>query len=427
MSIDTGTLLRESVRGRESADSIAGLVMAGFVGSFVAVVPPMYFPQIAARFDVEPESLGLLATVAFIVSTIAALVTGPLADKRGFRALLVTGSAAAGVYLLAFAIVPHYVLLIPLAVMGGIACAILPNISAAAAASISRPETRKRAIGWASASAALAVVAGVPVLSVLTHVAGWPAAFTLAALLTAVVTLFLYARIPARKETVGSGSPLDGFQQLLQHDSTRRLLISNIFRAMPWIAMVTYMGAYFGSHHDMGPGAISMVYTATGLTYLIGSLVARHVMTRISAKSIVTASNLIIGVLVLVIFTIADSFALAVFISGLSGMFGGVSWVAVLTLLGEESPASQSITMTVSGMLINGASAIGVALSGAILAAGSYGHMAVFLLVPTVLSAVVIYWPQGLPLRSIRRQCTAGQLLLSSDPDASAMASATSC
>jgi MFS family permease len=102
-----------------------GLVSAAhFVGHFQMLVVPPLFPLLKAHWRVGFVELGLALTVYAIVSVLAQLPMGYLADRFGSRKLLIGGLCLGGVSLASVGIVDRYAWLLVAAGVSGIANAV---------------------------------------------------------------------------------------------------------------------------------------------------------------------------------------------------------------------------------------------------------------------------------------------------------------
>lgn len=386
-------------------DGVALIALTSLIGAIIFLIPPMYFTQIATDLEVTTSSLGMTTTVLLLVGTLTAVVTGPLADHHGIRPLLIAGSVAAGGYLLGYSVAPSGTFLLPAAALGGVAYAILPNLSAAAAGAVSQEATRRRALGWNSASAALSVVIVSPVLALVVSIAGWRPAFALAAALSFGVAWLVRTRFCAVPVSASRQGFTAGYGTLLHHRQTCILFASGILRAICWFGMLTYLGAFLGERLNADALAIAAVYAAGGLAFFAGSLFAPRMMKRLRPACIIVATHVGMAVLVNMLFLGSRSLAIALIVTALLGLTGGFSFVTYATMLIEQTPAGRATTMSINAVLVSAAAATGGALGGAVLAAADYTALGFALSVPALCSALVLVWP----MRTVTREVDAAQ------------------
>lgn len=111
--------------GRSSEFRAVGLVSsAHFVGHFHMLVVPPLFSLLTVRWGVSFIQLGLALTVYAIVSVVAQLPMGYLADRFGSRKLLIGGLCLGGVSLASVGIVDKYSWLLVAYGLSGIANAV---------------------------------------------------------------------------------------------------------------------------------------------------------------------------------------------------------------------------------------------------------------------------------------------------------------
>ena len=93
-------------RSRGGEMQAVGLVSAAhFVGHFHMLVVPPLFPLLAARWHIGFVELGLALTVYAIVSVVAQLPMGWLADRFGSRRLLIGAPCLGGAALASIGVV----------------------------------------------------------------------------------------------------------------------------------------------------------------------------------------------------------------------------------------------------------------------------------------------------------------------------------
>src|SRR3954471_14837942 len=183
---------------RSERRTLVALGGGTFVGALVFIIPPLFFPQMAQDFQVSVPLLGQIMSVMLGLSVGLGLVVGPLADRSGYRRLIIIGLVAAALCLLVFGLAPTFLVLLMASVMGAVTDAGVIGPSFAMAGTAFVGTTARRAIGWTSAAQAGSAIVGVPLLAAVGAAAGWRMAFVGAGLLALVAVTVATRWLPHR-------------------------------------------------------------------------------------------------------------------------------------------------------------------------------------------------------------------------------------
>src|SRR5262245_16311754 len=104
---------------------LRALCAASFLALLPSFVLPAFFPAIARDFGTTVPILGQTLTIMVLIGAAAGLVVGPLADRRGHRALLVGGCIATAAALLGTGLAPTFLVLLLSCAVAGVAQATL--------------------------------------------------------------------------------------------------------------------------------------------------------------------------------------------------------------------------------------------------------------------------------------------------------------
>lgn len=122
---------------------------------------------IARDFSVTPGTVGLLVAAYTVPGIVAALITGPLADRLGRRRFMIGGAVVSGVFTVLGALAPTYpLLLLARGIAGMGAAVIMPNVVSTTAELYSTGE-RGRAVASLFLANTMASLAGVAVAGIL--------------------------------------------------------------------------------------------------------------------------------------------------------------------------------------------------------------------------------------------------------------------
>ena len=173
---------RPSLTGAADRRTLIALGCGTFVAALVFVIPPLFFPQMATDLHVSVPLLGQIMSAMLALSVGLGLVIGPLADRSGYRSLILIGLVAAAVCLFVFGLTPTFLLLFLASAAGAMTDAGVLGPSLAIAGTAFTGPAARRAIGWTTAAQSGSAIVAVPLLAAIGAVSGWRTAFVVAGL-----------------------------------------------------------------------------------------------------------------------------------------------------------------------------------------------------------------------------------------------------
>ena len=361
--------------------ALVALGLGTFVGTLVFIIPPLFFPQMAAELNVSVPLLGQTTSLMMALSVVLAIVVGPLADRAGYRPLIVGGLISASICFLAFVLAPIFPILLLASAAGALTDASVNGPSYALAGTAFSSAGARRAIGVASAAQAGSAIVGVPLLVAIGSAAGWRTAFVVAGILAVLVVVPAQRWLPHRQQR--SAGPLSlaaiaaPYQPLLQNLKMRRLLGATVLGAFVWSGLLTYLGAFLVQNLALAPGPVGIVYIVVGFGYVAGSLAVGGPLSRVSGRRLVVAGFLGCALCFGLAFSALAPPVVAVALLTATAAFAGVESVAMAAVLNAETPVGAGATMSLNGSLFNLGAAGGSAVGGVLLATAGYGAMAV--------------------------------------------------
>lgn len=361
--------------------SLVALGLGTFVGALVFIIPPLFFTDLSRDLHVGVPLLGQIMSAMLLLSVVLGLVVGPLADRSGFRLLIVSGLVAAALCLLVFGLVPAFPLLLLASAAGAVTDAGVIGPSFAIAGAAFFGTAARRAIGWISAAQAGSAIVAVPLLAAIGALAGWRVAFVAAAL-TAFVVAALAARwLPRDARRAATPPRLDSilapYRPLLRDGTMRRLYSATILGAVCWFGLLTYLGAFLVEELRLDTSQVGLVYMVIGVGYAAGSMAVGGPFAGVPARRLVFAGFAAGGLLTALAFSarVGTPGAVAM-LTGVALMMG-LAGVAMTTLLTTATPTGAGTTMTLNGSLFNLGAASGSALGGVLLAFSGYQALAI--------------------------------------------------
>ena len=393
------------VKDTANRRTLVALGLGTFVAALVFVVPPIFFPQMAVELDVSVPLLGQIMSVMLGLSVVLGLVIGPLADRSGYRFLILIGLIASVVCLLIFGLAPTFLLLFLASAAGAVTDSAVLGPSLAIAGTAFEGAAARRAIGWTTAAQAGCAIVGVPLLAAVGAAGGWRMAFVVGGLVAAAVLALATCWLPRDHRSATTPLRLESllapYRPLLRDGTMRRLYGATVCGAVCWFGLVTYLGAFLVEALGLGTGQVGLVYMIVGAGYCLGSLVVGGPLARVSTRRLIISGFLATAVLVGLAFSARTGTpGSIILITGVSLMMG-VEGVAMTTLLTTETPSGAGTTMTLSGSLFNLGAAGGSAIGGALIALSGYEALALGFPVFALGAAMLSWRPARIRAQSI--------------------------
>lgn len=389
---------RSGARLRGQGFVLFVLCVASFLSALNFFATSPFYPEMASDLGTTIPLLGQAITMMLIVSAVLGLVVGPLADTFGYRRLLMLGVVAISANLIGTAITPGFPPLLGLSLVGALGDALVFGLTIALASTLFAGPERRRAISWTIAALSVGAIAGVPVLTTIGDAAGWRVAIGAAGIASIAVAWMVHVALPADQVHPGirfrARDILAAYAPLLGHAPTLRLLAVTMLRALWFLGLVTYLGAYLGDELSLTTRQVGLAYMLGGTGSTIGSFIAGTRLVERQARGIVALANVGGGLLLGIILS-GSSTLVTLTLLPLSTAMASIGGVGVATLLAVESPAKAGTTMALNASLLNAGAAAGAAIGGALIAVGGYGSMGIGLPAFAFAAAIVAWWPGG--------------------------------
>lgn len=375
---------------------LAALCVSAFLASLNFFAPTPFYPAMARDLDTTVPLLGQVVTLMAFISAALGLAVGPLADRYGYRWPLVIGLLAIAVNLLGMGFAPVYGVVLGLGVIGGLGDALVFALPLAIAGTQFTGDARRRAIGWTIGALSTAPIVGVPLLTAVGAMASWRVALAVGGLAGAVAAWFVAGALPPDHRADGTPlrvrALLTAYAPLLKHPPSLRLFGITALRAMAWLGMLTYLGAFLGEEIGLDTRQIGFVYMLAGGGYVLGSVVAGGRSLGMPPRTLVALASIATGLALGAMLVIGRSWLVLPLL--IAGSFASAAvGVGVTALLAAETPAGAGTTMVLNGSILNLGTAASTALGGALIAFGGYTALGIGLPVFAFAAAVLACWP----------------------------------
>jgi len=275
---------RPGVAGPVSDTGAAGgrwllpvLVAAAFLVFAQAFMVAPLIPRLAQVFGADTGSVGLAVPAYLLPYGLATLVWGPLSDRFGHRAVIVTFAVLTAAT--AAASTADAFLLLRLATGVG-ASGIVP-IALALIGDLVVFERRGRALGWLFGAMAGGIAVGSTVGVLAEPVIGWSGLFLAVAVLGAVVAVACVAldavpRLPMSASPPSLRQVSRGYRSLLSLRRARRTYGYVLLNAVLHGGVFTWLGLYLQHRFGLGAVGIGLALLGYGVPgFLLGPLIGR--------------------------------------------------------------------------------------------------------------------------------------------------------
>ncbi len=253
------------------------------------MVAPL-FPALVETFRSPLGLIGLTVPAYLLSQGLATLVSGPLSDRLGRRAVILGALLLFTVFTLATASASNIHAFIAWRVAAGISAAGVVPISLTLIGDVVPFQQRGRALGWLFGSIAGGTATGASVGALLEPVLGWPGLFVLAGGIGALVLVVAVGvgAIPRLARPIAPAWPviMHGYVTLLSLARAQRTYAYVLINAVVQSGVYTWLAIYLHQRFGLGEigiGLALMGYGIPGLLFgpLIGRLADRHGRARI--------------------------------------------------------------------------------------------------------------------------------------------------
>jgi predicted MFS family arabinose efflux permease len=387
---------REQSRERFDRTGILVLVilcLAMFTSGMNAIGLQPFLVDIGADLETSVPAVGQAVTVTLLMSAFSGLIVGPVADHFGHRRLMIGGALILSISAAGTALAPSYLPFMGARLFGGTSLALLNGLSLAIAGSYFAGEARRRALSVTVGAMSGTAILGVPLLSWIGDILSWRWAFGSIGVVALLLVIPLSRYIPLTTPQSGSfqlTQILRAYRPLLQQRDVVALYAGSFLRAVFWMGILTYFGAFMIEVYGLSLQQVGLTYTVGGIGFLLGSVASGGRLGRYNHRLLFTVVTIIGGLFFGLTYATAFGAIPALLLLTIGGFFGAIGWVLLNTMLANESRAGSGTTMSLNNAIFNLGSATGGAVGGAILAVGSYTTLGYILPVFAAIASIIV-------------------------------------
>jgi predicted MFS family arabinose efflux permease len=371
---------------------LGSLGFLSFAAVYNNIVVSPVLVDIARDLGVSVGTAGLLVTAYGIPGIVVSILAGPLSDRYGRKAFLISGSAFMSALTVIGGVVPGFAYLLLTRVGAGIGASVLyPNINATIADEFPYQQ-RGRAMSTVITMNQLATIVGVPLAGLVAGLSSWRVSFVMVGALglvsALVVSRWVGSRAPSRGTDVGTRELLSS---VLRDASVRAAIASSLLGSIFWFTWITYVVAFFVERFGLPTATASLIVLVTGLGIVGGSQVGGRIGDRFGHRIVVGWTIAAAGILMLVETAFVHDLVVAVAIALGIALFSGARFATNTTLLSELAPAARGTLLAVNSATVSVGIVTGTAIGGILV--DSFGYEALGLMSTAAgLASAFVVW-----------------------------------
>lgn len=295
---------------RQGTSVIACLFLVLFLGVADSQVISPLLPAIRSHFSKTSAEAGLLFTAYSLAAGVSVLFWGPLSDRFGCRKGLVAGLLIFGAGSSISSLAPDFTVLLSGRVVTGTGASMLSLNTISYAAGFFPYEKRGWAMGSIVSSYFAALILGVPVGSWVGDSLGWHTVFGLAAVLSLVLVVPVFALLAPLTADAGiiragrsmwSSSPAKAYGRFLHGKETAGGLAASFFASAGSMGFLAFLGVWLHDSFMISGREIGLVFLASGCAALVVSPIAGALSDKIGKRTQFVLSSGGLAVLLLLL------------------------------------------------------------------------------------------------------------------------------
>lgn len=320
------------------------VIMVGsisFIGSVIFSLVSAMAPAFQKDLGIPAQAIGTIMGVYMLASAVSGFVGTLFLDRFDRRKALVVGLIGTFIGLILTGIAPNLEALIAARILSGIFAGPANTLSIATLVDNIPHERRGKALGTVAGFQALAQIVGIPVgLEITDLFETWRAPFIFIALLQAVVTVIVVAKMPPQRAHLSEGASfaISARLELMGRLLTKPMCLLTyglqVTGVVPLVAITTIMSVFLVNNLDYPVSQLSMLYLVGGGANIFAArFLVGPAIDRLGAGVVSVVSTVLMTLAILM---------------GYMGFNPGLPWAAVFALFFITSSARMTVTQTAS-------------------------------------------------------------------------------
>ena len=286
------------VSGRKREAVLHVMSAASFLVFFQAYLVAPLIPSLSIEFHASTDFLGLLVPAYMLPYGISTLFYGPISDRFGRKAVILTLLGLMVVMIAGVATANTVPQMMVWRLLGGAITGGTVPIALALLGDIFPYEQRGRPLGWIFGCAAGGMAFGSTLGAFLNPIIGWRWEFLITAALTAVVLAYAvrlrrYLEGEIVAQPLSPGKAIAGYWELLTGARGARTYAYILLNSMFHSGVYSWLGLYFFQRYHLGDKGIGLALLGYGIPGMLFGPFFGHLADRVGRKRIIPLGILI--------------------------------------------------------------------------------------------------------------------------------------
>lgn len=347
------------------------LFMAMFGMQLPTAVLSLFLIDIAATFEVPVGMSGQISTAAFVITVIAASLTGVLTSRFPHKTIMLASFGAVCMGILGSSVAPNFQMMLVTYALTGVCVGLTGSLTMSLIGRYFPVTTRPKVISYIVIAFMMPSLVGAPLLGMLSD---WRLAFILMFVIACLIAVLIVVGLP-RDDDV-SGRTLVGYMAVLKNRSALGTILGNMLTSTGFMIIYVFGVSLYRTKFDVVP-ELASVLAAIGMSiaWIIGSLIAGRVIPLFGRKRMTVLFSFVNGLSVIG-FTLIPNLWLSLLIFYVGSFSAGIRGTSVVTLSIEQVPKHREVMQSMTMVSQFLASTLTASIGGLILVVLNFNWLA---------------------------------------------------
>ena len=342
--------LRTAAPERVSPSRRLALLVALSSGALLSTATSVgispFLLDIAHDLDTDLTAAGNLVALQSISWGFASLLAGSASDRLGRRPLLVAGLGCLVISAVGVVTSSTYLWVALWRIFGGLGGGAYMGTVFATVSDHVPPGERGRALGWVVTGQSLALVLGVPAMTLAGGVGGWRGAVIGHGLVVLAGACAVWLTVPPRPSRALEQPLAFGAVARLVGPRVLTLLAAGTTERVCYAAVAVFLPTFLLTRYDIDAGHLALGLGLIAAGNLLGNLLGGQLSDRVRAPQLVLAASLVMaGAVSVPTLGWAPAVPVSVLLGFAYTLVNATGRPALLTLLSEVSPAARGAVL----------------------------------------------------------------------------------